>query len=336
MLNKLSATDAVEAPEAGQTFGPPPAQGFDLHEALSFVWRQWKFIAAFVGIALLIGVIVDLKQTPRYTATALVLLEPQKQPIPGDEQSAAGLNDTIVENEVAVIRSTAFLRHVVERTHLVSDPEFGSTVPQESKEVKVPSPAGEPIPPNVLASVGALQGAMTVERMGLGTIFAISITSVDPTRAAMLANAVASGYVVEKLDARFDAAKNASAWLSDRLVDLRAQLRQSEEAVAQFRSDHGLVQSGSNVSLNQQQLSDLNVKLVEARNDLAQKKARVDLLRSIKEKGGNIQSLPNLPDSGCAASASYARCRSFTKGSRPCGALQRTPSARRQHPGRTP
>jgi capsular exopolysaccharide synthesis family protein len=113
----------------------------------------------------------------------------------------------------------------------------------------------------------------------------------------MLANAVASGYVVEKLDARFDAAKNASAWLSDRLVDLRKQLRQSEEAVAQFRSDHGLVQGGSNITLNQQQLSDFNAKLIEARNDLAQKKARVDLLRSIKEKGGNIQSLPNLPSS---------------------------------------
>lgn len=297
MLNKLSATDAIEAPEVGQTFGPPPAQGFDLHEAISFVWRQWKFIAAFVGIALLIGVIVVLKQTPRYTATALVLLEPQKQTIPGTEQSGPDVNDAMVENQVAVIRSTAFLKHVVERTHLVSDPEFGSTAPQESKDVQVPSPAGEAIPPNVMASVAALQNAMTVERTGLGTIFSVSMTSVDPTRAATLANAVASGYVVEKLDARFDAAKSASAWLSDRLVDLRKQLRQSEEAVAQFRSDHGMVQSGSNITLNQQQLSDLNVKLVEARNDLAQKKARVDLLRSIKEKGGNIQSLPNLPDS---------------------------------------
>ena len=59
-----------------------------------------------------------------------------------------------------------------------------------------------------MASINALQGAMTVRRVGEeGSIFAISITSVDPSRAAMLANAVANGYVVEKLDARFDAAK---------------------------------------------------------------------------------------------------------------------------------
>jgi succinoglycan biosynthesis transport protein ExoP len=297
MLNKLSRTDSIETPEADQTFGIPAVQGFNLHEAISFVWRQWKFIASIVGIALLIGLIVPLTQTPRYTATALVLLEPPKQMLPGSEQSASDINDAIVDNQLSVIRSTAFLKHVVERTHLVLDPEFGSTAPQGFQVPQGSPPASEAIASNVMASIGALQDAITVNRVGLGTIFAISITSVDPARAAMLANAVANGYVVEKLDVRLDAAKNASAWLSDRLVELRKQLRQSEEAVAQFRTDHGLVQSGSSITLNQQQLSELNAKLVEAQNILAQKKARVDLLRSIKEKGGNIQSLPDLPNS---------------------------------------
>src|SRR5262249_38050349 len=75
------------------------------------------------------------------------------------------------------------------------------------------------------------------------------------------------------------------------------QLRASEEAVAQFRADHGLVRSGTNVSLSQQQLSELNAKLVEARAEVAHKKTRVDLLHAILEKGGNIQSLPDLPNS---------------------------------------
>jgi polysaccharide biosynthesis transport protein len=297
MLNKLSPTDSIEAPEADQGFGLNAVQGFDLYEAINLVWRQWKIIASITGIALLIGVIVPLTQTPLYTATALVLLELQKQaPLgPGSEQYTHDVSDAGIDNQVAIIRSTAFLKRVVERIHLVSDPEFGSTAPQGSKNS---SPASNVIPPNVMASVGALQEAITVYRLGLGSIFSISVTSVDPARAAMLANAVASGYVVEKLDARFDAATNASTWLSDRLVDLRKQLRQSEEAVAQFRSDHGLVQSGSNITLNQQQLSELNAKLVEARTDLAQKKARIDLVRSIQAKGGNIQSLPDLPNSG--------------------------------------
>ena len=74
-------------------------------------------------------------------------------------------------------------------------------------------------------------------------------------------------------------------------------MRESEEAVAKFRSENGFVQSGANVTLNQQQLAELNAKLVAARSDLAEKKARVDLLRSIEEKGGNALSMQDQPSS---------------------------------------
>ena len=80
-------------------------------------------------------------------------------------------------------------------------------------------------------------------------------------------------------------------------MELRNQLRESEEAVAQFRSQHGLFQSG-NVTLNQQQLSELNAKLVDARADAAQKKARVDLLNSLQSRGGNLQNMPDVSNSG--------------------------------------
>ena len=148
-----------------------------------------------------------------------------------------------------------------------------------------------------MSAIQALRGATTAARAGQGYVIGISVTSINPARAARLANAVADAYVVEKLDARFESAKRASAWLSDRLTELREQLRQSEEAVAKFRSDHNLVQTGGNLTFNQQQLSELNAKLVDAQSEVAQKKARVDLLRNIVEKGTNIQSLPDLPTS---------------------------------------
>jgi len=68
MLNKLSSPATVEL--ADVPIGLQAAHGFDLREAISFVWRQWKFIASVVIIALLIGVVVVLKQTPQYTATS--------------------------------------------------------------------------------------------------------------------------------------------------------------------------------------------------------------------------------------------------------------------------
>jgi polysaccharide biosynthesis transport protein len=230
--------------------------------------------------------------TPRYTATALVLLETPRSQLPKSDAIGSDqiLDFPMVASQLEIIGSSVFLRRVVEKLNLVSDPEFGSKTP-----VTPSAQDGSEIPADEVRSIQALRGATHAARVGQGYTVSISVTSVDPVRAAKLANGVADAYVVEKLDARFDAAKRASAWLSDRLVELRAQLHDSEEAVAQFRADHKLPQTGSSVTLNQQQLSDLNSKLVDARTDVAQKKARVDIVQAILEKGGDLQSLPNLP-----------------------------------------
>jgi capsular exopolysaccharide synthesis family protein len=154
------------------------------------------------------------------------------------------------------------------------------------------------IPTNEIAAINSIAGSLKVSRVAQqGYVVSISITSPDPVRAAQLANAVSDAYLVDKLDTRFEAAKRASAWLSDRLVGLREQLRQSEEAVEQFRAEHGLVQSG-NITLNQQQLSELNGKLIDARADLAQKKARLDLVSSLQAKGSNLQNMPDIANAG--------------------------------------
>jgi capsular exopolysaccharide synthesis family protein len=269
MLNRLT-TSTINPAMAAEG-----EQGFDLREGIGFLWRQWLFIASIVGAVVLVATVYEFTRTPLYTAQALVLLEPEMaRPVKEGAIIDPNLNWTMVENQIAIIKSAVFLKRVAERlSH--SDPEF----------------RGSPE-----AAAGAL-GGMSVARAGEGFLLGISVISVDPAQAAKLANAIADAYVLEKLDARFEAAKRAEGWLSDRLVELRQQLRASEEAVAQFRADHGLVQAGTTVSLSQQQLSELNAKLVDARADAAQKKARVDLLNSILKNGGNIQSLPDLPNS---------------------------------------
>ena len=97
---------------------------------------------------------------------------------------------------------------------------------------------------------------------------------------------------LDQLDARFDAAKRASGWLSDRLVELRQQLRSSEDAVVDFRAAHGLTRTGLNVALNEQQLADLNGKLLAARTDAAEKKTRVDFLADVAAGKKSLDSLP--------------------------------------------
>jgi polysaccharide biosynthesis transport protein len=292
-------------------------KSFDLRGVLNFLWRQWKFIASVLGVSMLVAVVWLAREVPRYTATTLVLLDPRKEKVAGTDSliSDIGLDLPIIESQMSIVKSTVFMRRVVERERLVSDPEFGTGSPQTASmldtvrtaitgESRGPPSAKEiqAIPPQLMNSIEALKGATSISRVGQGYVLAVSVTSLDPARAARLANAVADAYVLDKLDARLEAAQRASGWLSDRLADLRKQLRESEEAVGQFRSEHGLVQAGGSITLNQQQLADLNSKRVQARAETAEKKARYDFIKMMESKGVNIQNLPDSINSAALVS----------------------------------
>ena len=288
----------------------------DLHQILAFLWRHWKFIASTTALVLVIGITMLMRQTPLYTATTQLLLERQREKAPGVEAIlvTADPDAEMIEGEMAILRSTVFLRRVVEREHLVADRKPAGNGGSQSAEegssffASIRSllpwfpahgaepPLKEPASPSdeETQAIEVLKGSVSVTRaVRLGFVLGVSVTSPDPGQAARLANAIADAYVVDKLDTRFEAAKRASAWLNDRIADLRNQLRDSEEAVTQFRTAHNLFQNG-NITLSQQQLSELNAKLVEARAEAAQKKARVDLLASLQAKGG----LGNMPEFG--------------------------------------
>ena len=58
---------------------------------------------------------------------------------------------------------------------------------------------------------------LTVKRIGLSYVIQISFESLDPKRAADIADAVANEYIVGQLQAKFQSARLAGSWLRDRL-----------------------------------------------------------------------------------------------------------------------
>lgn len=284
-----------------------PGEGghrFDLREILNFLWRQWLFITTVFGVIVVIGLVSLLREVPRYTATAQILLEPQKEKATADSiLSDLVLNPNTVESQMQIIRSTVLLRRVVEKENLAGDPELGAGAAQAKPSQAAPLRASdsERIPPQVMAAIQGLKGALLVTQ-DKGFIINVSFTSTDPRRASRLANAIADAYIVDKLEARFEAATRASRWFGDRLTEMRKQVADSEDAVRKFRTEHNLLEGTSKVTLTEQQLGDLNGRLVAARAEMSEKKARVDLLKSIVDKGGSVQALlPELVSSPVVA-----------------------------------
>jgi exopolysaccharide transport family protein len=283
----------------GEVETEPLGRRFDLRHYLNFVWRNWIFIVSVTAFVFLIGVIYLVRATPLYTASTQVLLEqPERAPGQHDAIINNGALDNYpnMENQLAILRSDSLLRRVVLKERLAVPPPIAKEAQgAASKEASMPADDQA-----VRNGINSVRGALGISRSGHADVLNIAITWNDPVRAAQLANAVADAYVVDQLDARLESAKRASGWLSDRLVELRQQLRDSDEAVAKFRKEHGLAPGGATVALNDQQLADLNGKLIAARTDAAEKKARVDFVADL---AAGKKTLDSLPDSLQSASS---------------------------------
>jgi capsular exopolysaccharide synthesis family protein len=264
----------------------------DLRHYLNFVWRNWMFITSVTALLFLTGVIYLARATPLYTASTEVLLE-QHEKAPGLDSvvSDSRFDDPYLENQLAILRSDSLLRRVVIKERLAPAAKESQPGSQNSDDPVVTERG-------IIDAINGLRGALAISRSGQAQVLNISITSDNPVRAGQLANAVADAYVVDQLDARLESAKRASGWLSDRLAELRQQLRDSEDAVATFRKEHRLTRSGPTVALNDQQLGDLNSKLIAARTDAAERKARVDFLADLAAGKKTLDSLPDSMLSG--------------------------------------
>src|ERR1700692_965898 len=153
-----------------ETTAPAPeSAASDLRKIQDFFFRRWKLILSTAAIIAAVTYIALLAVTPRYTATAQVLLDPGNQKSQGNANLIPELSfdSQDVESQVSLIRSVNLLRRVVETTKLTQDSGFGASVPSGlfslltswfSAEHKV-EPEAAPsssnaIPPDVLAAIG--------------------------------------------------------------------------------------------------------------------------------------------------------------------------------------
>jgi succinoglycan biosynthesis transport protein ExoP len=300
----------MNKPVLSQPISPTGAASFsptlDLRDVQDFFWRRWKNILSVAAVVVALTFLVMLTIPPRYTATAHIFLQPRKEKILGTEQFVSELNleTSNVDSQVTVIESINLLRKVVEKEKLIKDAEFGTEqgflaflfdfvkIVDEGKDQS----SEDSISLASLRAIKNLREALAVERVKKTYVLSISVTSKDRVKAVRLANAVADAFVVDQVEARYEAARHASVWLSDRIEELRQQVRQSEEDVAKFRREHNLVATTSEgkTTITEQQLADLNEKLIVARADVAERRAKYEQAKKVLEQGGNTEGVPDV------------------------------------------
>jgi capsular exopolysaccharide synthesis family protein len=279
---------------------PPPAEdgGIDLWEYLRIVRRRWLLI--LLGVVVVVGAtaFVTLRMTKIYRATCTIRIETRAPQVLGKDvedvvEMGTGSfwsNQEYYETQYRVIESRDVAGRVVTEFNLHEDPAFLG-VPEEQRGSFEPATHEE--------ATLLLQGMMTVEPVKDSRLVEIHIDGPDPARAQLLANAVAKSYVDRNLEAMLKSTVEAVDWLSGQLDDASSRLVVSEQALLEFKKEHGML----SVSLEDRQnilsaqMSETASKLTEARSrriEIESRKAAVkNVARSENPMEIPIDSLNN-------------------------------------------
>ncbi|MFB9950277.1 polysaccharide biosynthesis tyrosine autokinase [Rhizobium puerariae] len=272
-----------------------PAGIIDFDRWLGVARRQWLVAALCTLAAACLGIVYALTAVPVYTARASVLIDTANTKVAEQFSSFVGMADdeASILSQVELLRSQAIGAKVVDDLKLVDNPEFMaeqvSTLAMVKRAiVSVIDPRRWFSPEEPVENadeirqdaIDALLDNLGVSRVGRTYVLEVSYSSPSPGLAASIANAVGQAYLRDKLDSKYDATRRASAWLEDRIGELRKQALESDLAVQRFRADKGLVSAGSTLVMDQQ-LSELNTALITAQSETAQARAKYERIQQI-------------------------------------------------------
>jgi succinoglycan biosynthesis transport protein ExoP len=228
------------------------------------VARHYRRLALIAALTFAAFATVIVLIAPLYSGTAIVLIDPRQQRVLQSDAVLSGIGNDMaaVDSQIEVIQSSPIATKVITDLQLDQDPEF---VPSTNGIVSVLRSLFDAPPQNRMAyALSRFATNLKVRRRGATYILEIEFLSHSAERSAQIANAIATTYVEQQVALKSSATNAASNWLAERLTGLRKQSSDAEAAVARYREQNGLVNSGEKRSVVEQQLADINPQLVAA------------------------------------------------------------------------
>ena len=276
MSTVYSDTAQPAAPDAQvQSYGDPMDNRsvIDLRQIYGRLWQDRWLIGGITAALLLLGLIVTLLMTPKYSATATIQIDQEEQRILNAEDNGAAAAyqdaDRFLKTNVDVLNSQRMAERVAEELNLFADNAFLELM-------------GAPLPeadsPNVEDERRAEVLKTVRDNLGIylpneSRVVAVTFTSPDPAFSARFANAFVESYLRYNIDRRLDKTTYGRDFLSRQLEEARTRLERAEREANTYARNSGLVRIPSLVAGVEDQtittvdLARYNEALAEARND---------------------------------------------------------------------
>lgn len=205
-----------------------------LADAAHFMRRHLRIISLTCLVTWGIALLYLISALPTFTAEADLVIE-SKAP----SADAASVS-TIMESQIGIIKSESIARAVMQKLDLTEDPEFvgrtgivGGMIRSLTELLGWSKP--EPDSTVTRHALDSFRRKLSVKRVGLTYIVAMSFDSTDPERAAQILNTIPEIYIARQMDAKYNLSLQDEVWIQNRLTELSNQASAAQRALEDYQ-----------------------------------------------------------------------------------------------------
>ena len=266
--------------------------------------RRAGIMLLIFAVCVVCGAVYLFVAPAKYLAQASLIIDTRKTQLFQQQQLMTDMpvDSATVDSQIEVMKSENVAASVVKELHLTTDPEFVGSKPGVLGTILGFLFPGAPASEEDLQqhAQDAVRAGLTPKRIGTTYVIEIGFLSLTPERAAQVANATADAYILDQLEAKYEATRRAGAWLQERIQELQQQAAIAERAVLDFKKANNIVDTGGRL-IGEQQLAELNSQIVLARAATAESRARLIRITEItRHDVSDIDSVIRAPDPAVA------------------------------------
>jgi polysaccharide biosynthesis transport protein len=289
--------------------------------------RRWYLVilGCVIG-ALVLGIIITLLMTPRYTARSTIEIARESNKIvdiQGVQQDASVGDLEFYQTQYGLLQSVSLAQRVASQLKLVDSPKFFDQFGKSQTRNLRPdglSFTAQGRPERLRVAGKIMLDNVGISPTRLSRLVAVEFTSPDAVMSANIANTWTSAFIDETLERRYRATSYARKFLETRLQQVRERLEASERDLVAYASRQKIIslpntagkQDAATIdrSIVTDDLTAINGALATATADRIAAEAKYQQSRA---SGGNFSAalkndtLGNLRQKRAELSAEYSR-----------------------------
>ena len=281
--------------------------------------RRWTALPIFFAVAGLMT-FAAFTATPIYEARTQLLIEVENPNVVTFQEVIEQERATTdyYETQYTILRSRILARKTLDALQLWEHPEFtgsgkasfsirGLADGALSSVVSVMTKLLSPAPPasaqqtegpasdesaEQSARINAFLGRLSVEPVRNSRLVDVKFRSANPVIATEAVNALARAYIELLQEFKFQASKEASDWLNERLAEQDRNVAAAEMRLQQYREQNGAVAVEGHTNIVEQKLADLSAAVTRARTERINKETLYNQLRAIQKEQQQLDTFP--------------------------------------------